>query len=110
MFKVRATYLPRSDMRFDLDHYFRVHVPLAKAQADGRVNVRKIDVETGATLLLDPEVQRAPCVFSIYFDTAEDVEAFRRFLLSPATAPMREDVPKYTNCELEWTVCEVTDV
>ncbi len=110
MFKVRATYLPREGMKFDHEYYFRVHVPLAQAQAEGHVNIRKIDVETHAELLLEPERKRAPCVFSVYFDTREDLEAFRRFLVSPHTQPMRDDVSKYTNCELEWTVCEVTEV
>ena len=29
MYKIRATYLPKPGMRFDLDYYFRVHVPMA---------------------------------------------------------------------------------
>lgn len=110
MYKIRATYLPRDEMTFDRDYYFRVHVPLAKAQAEGRIAIRKIEVETGAELLLEPGEKRSPCAFCLYFDTRDDVERFRRFLVGPATRPMREDVPRYTNCELEWTVCEVTQV
>lgn len=110
MFKVRATYLPRADMHFDLEYYLRVHVPLAKAQGRGRLDIRRIEVEAGAVLLDDPSARRAPCVFCLYFDTARDVEAFRQFMSGPHVEPMRADVPRYTNCELEWTVCEVHEL
>ena len=110
MYKVRATYLPRSDMVFDVEYYFRVHVPLAKAQTAGRVNILRIDVETDAALLFNPEGKRAPCVFSVYFDTEQDVEQFRDFLGSEQVEPLRDDVANYTNCELEWTVSKVNDV
>jgi hypothetical protein len=49
-------------------------------------------------------------VFTLYFASPEDVEAFRHFLASANTEPLRRDVPRYTNCELEWTVCEVIEV
>ena len=110
MYKVRATYLPRPDMQFDLEYYFRVHVPLAKEQAAGRLNIVKLEVETGCTALMDPTEELSPCVFCIYFKDHEDVETFRRFMAGPGTDPMRADVPRYTNCELEWSVCEVREV
>lgn len=110
MYKVRATYLPREDMHFDLDYYFKVHVPLSKQQAEGKINIVKIDVESSAELLLEPGVKTSPCVFSIYFNNREDVEQFRKFMRGPGVDAMREDVPKYTNCDLEWTVCEVQEV
>ena len=109
MYKVRATYLPKEDMTFDLDYYFRVHVPLAQKQGAGRINIVKIDVESDTELLMAPGVKRTPCVFSIYFNDEEDVNAFRAFMASDAVKPMREDVANYTNCEIEWTVCEVTE-
>jgi len=110
MFKVRATYLPRPDMVFDVEYYFRVHVPLAKLQTANRVNIRRIDVETGATSLLDTGQKGSPCVFSVYFDSEADVEQFRRFLRSEQVEPLRDDVANYTNCELEWTVSRVHEV
>ncbi len=109
MYKVRATYLPRPGMTFDLEYYFRVHVPLAQRQGEGRLNIVRLEVESGATLLMDPEQVRAPCVFSIYFRERGDVEKFRDFLAGPGTEPMRRDVPNYTNCEIEWSVCEVRE-
>jgi uncharacterized protein (TIGR02118 family) len=110
MYKVRATYLPRKDMRFDMDYYLREHVPLAKARTAGKLNISRIEVEAGATLLMEPGERCSPCVFCLYFASREDVEAFRHFLNSTDTELLRQDVPRYTNCELEWTVCEVNEV
>jgi hypothetical protein len=110
MYKVRATYLPREGTWFDMDYYLREHVPLARAQTEGRLNIARIEVEAGTSLLMEPAEARSPCVFSLYFASPEDVEAFRRFLTSADTEPLRRDVPRYTNCELEWTVCEVIEV
>lgn len=109
MFKVRATYLPRQDMEFDFEYYFRVHVPLAQREGQGRIKPVKIEVETGCETLMAPGEPKSPCVFCIYFAEQQDVEGFRRFLASSGTDPMREDVRNYTNCELEWTVCEVRE-
>lgn len=109
MFKVRATYLPRPDMKFDFDYYFRVHVPLAMQQGKGRIRILKIEVETGSTSLMEPGERLSPCVFSIYFAEQQDVAEFRDFMRSSGTDPMREDVSRYTNCELEWTVCQVQE-
>ena len=97
-------------MTFDLEHYFRVHVPLSITQTAGKLNILKIDVESDATLLLEPSSKRTPCVFSVYFETEADVDQFRRFLTSDDVAPMREDVANYTNCDLEWTVSKVHEV
>lgn len=109
MYKIKATYLPRPDMSFDLDYYFRVHVPLSQAHMDPGIAVHKIEVESKAESLLKPGSKSTPCVFSVYLKTREDVDRFREFLQSDGVAPMRDDVPKYTNCEIEWTVCEVAE-
>jgi hypothetical protein len=50
----------------------------------------------------------SPCVFVLYVETREDVEAFREFRRSSEVVPLREDIEKYTNCVPEWTVAEVT--
>ena len=110
MFKVRATYLPRADMRFDMDYYLREHVRLAGQQTAGKLGISRIEIEMDTRLLMESGVQRAPCVFCLYFASEKDVEAFRRFLVSADTEPLRADVARYTNCELEWTVCEVKEV
>ena len=109
MFKIRATYLPRQDMVFDLDYYFRVHVPLAAAHLDPGIAVQKIEVESDAEFLLEPGRKATPCAFTVYLPDRKTVDRFREFLQSDGVAPMKADVPKYTNCELEWTVCEVTE-
>jgi uncharacterized protein (TIGR02118 family) len=109
-YRIRATYLPRAEMRFDLEYYFRVHVPLARQTTAGRVNIRSMAVESNAVLLTDPSAKRAPCVLSLTFDSPEDVDAFRRLLLSQDVNALCADVPRYTNCDLEWTLSEVRDV
>lgn len=110
MYKIRATYLPKPGMTFDLEYYLREHVALARVQTAGRVPIRRMDVETGTVMLMGEGAARSPCVFSLYLDTQDDVETFRRFLQSDAVEPLRRDVARYTNCDLEWTVCEVRDV
>lgn len=97
-------------MEFDFEYYFRVHVPLAKSQATGKLDILRIEVETRSELLMDPGVKGTPCVFCVYFKSREDVDTFRNFMMSAAVQPMRDDVAKYTNCELEWSVCEVREV
>lgn len=110
MYKIRATYLPRPDMTFDLAYYLREHVALARKQTAGRVPIRRMDVEMGTTPLLGTGPAHSPCVFSVYLDSLDDVETFRNFLQGEAVDPLRRDVARYTNCELEWTVCEVREV
>ena len=50
----------------------------------------------------------SPCVFVLYVEAREDLEAFREFRRSSEVVPLREDIEKYTNCVPEWTVAEVT--
>lgn len=109
MYRIRATYLPRPDMVFDLEYYFRVHVPLARETTAGKINIRRMEVEVHSGLLLDPARQGAPCVLCIDLESEEDVAAFSRLLQSDAVQALREDVPRYTNCALEWTVSGIRD-
>ena len=51
---------------------------------------------------------RSPCVFVLYVETREDVEALRELCHGTEVVPLREDIEKYTNCVPEWTVAEVT--
>ena len=107
MYTVRATYLPRDDMKFDFDYYFREHVKLAKQQTAGKIDFKRIEIESDAEVLQEPGAKRSPCVFVVYLETLEEVDRFRRFFESPDVIPLAEDVPNYTNCELEWTVARV---
>jgi len=58
-------------------------------------------------VLMEEEDLRSPCVFVLYVETKEDVEAFREFRRGSEVVPLREDIEKYTNCVPEWTVAEV---
>ncbi len=110
MYTVRATYLPREDMEFDLDYYFREHVKLAKTQTEGKINFAKIEVETEAEVLQEPGAKRSPCVFVVHLETLEEVEKMRHFFETPDVLPLAEDVAKYTNCDIEWTVAKLHEV
>lgn len=111
MFKIRATYQPREDLKFDYEHYFNVHVPLARQQhALGGLKVLRMEVETESRSLLDSKDITSPLAYSLYFESMEDIEVFRKYLQSPFTEPLREDVANYTNCELVWSFSEVHEL
>ena len=109
MYVIRATYLPRDGMRFDTDYYIRVHMPLARKELAGRANFVKMHAEFDLRVLMDGDALRSPCIFALYVESAADVEAFRKFRSGPHVAPLKLDVPKYTNCTSEWTVARVEE-
>jgi hypothetical protein len=109
MFAIRATYLPCNGMRFDEEHYVRVHLPLAQRLLSGRVNFVRMHAEFDMRVLMDGAVLRSPCVFALYVPAEADVETFRKFRASADCEPLRQDVPKYTNCKSEWTVARVVE-
>lgn len=104
MFLIRATYIPRDGMFFDEAHYVSHHIPLTKSLLQGRVHYVRIGAEFNVALQLEPTVVRSPCVFHLCVRTEDDLEAFRRFRLGPDVQPLRDDLPRYTNCTNEWTV------
>ncbi|MDE0755777.1 MAG: hypothetical protein OSB26_14120 [Woeseiaceae bacterium] len=108
MYSIRATYIPRENMRFDRDYYLENHIPLAQRQLAGRVRYLQMHAEFDMHVLLDGDALRSPCVFVLYVETLEDVSAFNSFRLSSDVVPLREDIDKYTNCVPEWTMAEVT--
>lgn len=109
MYRIKATYLPCESMEFDRDYYLDKHVALAHKQLAGRVQAKKIDVEFNVTSLFDQELVKSPCVFNLYVETSDDVAAFQTFMQSEAADVLKEDVAKYTNCEIEWTVSELVE-
>jgi hypothetical protein len=107
MYSIRATYIPREDMHFDRDYYIKHHIPLAQKQLAGRVPYLQMHAEFDMRVLMEEEDLRSPCVFVLFVETRQDVEAFREFRRSPEVVPLRKDIEKYTNCVPEWTVAEV---
>lgn len=107
MYAIRATYLPGAGTHFDADYYLRVHMPLARTQLEGRVNFVRMHAEFDMRVLMDGDTLRSPCIFVLYVETEADVEAFRAFRAGPHVQPLKDDVPKYTNCKSEWTVARV---
>ena len=108
MYSIRATYIPREDMHFDRDYYIKHHIPLAQKQLAGRVRYLQMRAEFDTRMLMGGDDLRSPCVFVLYVEAWEDVEAFREFRCGPDVLPLRDDIEKYTNCVPEWTVAEVT--
>ena len=109
MYKIRAIYLPCESMEFDRNYYLDKHIALAHKQLAGKVQAKKIDVEFNVVSLFNQELVKSPCVFNLYVETANDVAAFQAFMQSEAVQVLKEDVAKYTNCELEWTVSELVE-
>ena len=108
MYAIRATYISRDDMHFDQDYYIKNHIPLAQKQLAGRVRYLMMHAEFDMRVLMDGDELRSPCVFVLYVQTMDDVEAFREFRRGPEVLPLRDDIAKYTNCDVEWTVAKVT--
>ena len=109
MYRIRATYLPCESMKFDREYYLENHVALAHQQLAGKVQAKKIDVEFNVVSLFNQELVKSPCIFNLYVETSDDVAAFQAFMQSEAVQVLKEDVAKYTNCELEWTVSELVE-
>jgi hypothetical protein len=53
MYSIRATYIPRENMRFDRDYYLENHIPLAQRQLAGRVRYLQMHAEFDMHVLLD---------------------------------------------------------
>jgi hypothetical protein len=109
MYAIRCTYIPRADTHFDAGYYVRVHMPLARAQLTGHVNCVRMHAEFDTRVLMDGAELRSPCVFVLYVESEADVQAFREFRAGPLVEPLKQDVPKYTNCRSEWTVARVEE-
>ena len=107
MYVIRATYKPRDDMHFDQDYYVKNHIPLAQKLLAGRVHYLQMHAEFDMRVLMDGNELRSPCIFVLYVESMDDVEQFRAFRREPQVEPLREDIKKYTNCDLEWTVAQV---
>ena len=107
MYAIRATYIPREDMHFDKEYYVSHHIPLAQKLLAGRIHYLQMHVEFNTRVLMNGNELRSPGVFVLLVESKDDVENFRAFRLSDDVKPLRDDVKKYTNCDLEWTVAEV---
>lgn len=108
MFRVSATYFPQDDMFFDADHYENVHIPLAAHQMKkAGVVYEGIEVVFDEKLIEGDNATVSPCVFSVYFNSLNEVKKFQAFRNSPDVEPLRDDLPKYTNCSNRWTVSRV---
>lgn len=108
MYVIRATYIPREGMHFDRDYYVKSHLPLAKSLIDGRVNHLQVYAEFDVRDLMQGDALQSPCVMNLLVETEEDVNTFRAFMASEDVIPLSEDVKNYTDCEVEWSVAEVT--
>lgn len=107
MFAVHAVYQPRADMRFDRDYYLAHHVPLAEKTFAGKVPAKGFRVYWDTGSLFDAEAAAAPCTLEILFETMADVNRFRDFVAGPESRALHDDIPKYTNCAVAWTVSEI---
>ena len=123
MYKVSAIYTPPADTElwFDHEHYANVHVPMMNRELPGRVPLVAVDLDVGLETLCRtrvagdgatsrcPEAPElvAPLVANLYFDSRDDAYGFADFVTSEDARALHEDVAKYTNCDIHWTVGEV---
>ena len=110
MFRIRASYAPAPGERLDFAHYHAVHVPLARRQMAGRVNVLNVEVEERPRPLFDDDAGGPALTLLIDVASAADVEAFKAFVVSDAARPLHADIPNYTDCVPAWTVVDLTRI
>jgi len=123
MYKVSAIYTPPPDAElwFDHEHYGAVHVPMMNRILPGKVKLVGVEIDLGVETLVRTTVSQgnatsvkatshelfAPLVANIFFDNREDALDFANFVTSSDAQELHTDVPKYTNCDIHWTVGEV---
>ena len=123
MYNVRAVYTPpaQGEMRFEHEYYFNVHVPMMNGDFPGKSPFSGVDIEGGIETLYRTSVSEgralsakpsspeiiAPLIANIYFKNRQDTYAFADFVTGDETVALHADVPKYTNCDIHWTVGEL---
>ena len=123
MHKVSAIYVPPegADIWFDRDYYNAVHVPMMARDFAGKVAFTKLELQWNVTEMIKTKVGTpsakstrspadvvvSPFVADIYFDAEEDARLFADFVDSEDAASLHADVPKYTNCDIQWVISEV---
>ena len=109
MYKIRAVYLAKENYHFDQEYYVSGHLALAKKQLEGKVRIKRIDVERNVKPLVGSDEIVAPCAASIYLETEQDLNEFLQWMETPDAVPLYEDHANYTNCDYEWTVAEMEE-
>ena len=116
MYRVSATYIAKTGTHFDKEYYLKHHVALAYKQTKGKVNIKRVEVEWDVeeidwsdTSKSNPENIISPCRFSMILETKKDLSDFFEFFKSPDVEPLRDDVKRYTDCDLVWAVSELLE-
>jgi len=109
MYKVVAIYKSHDGCKFDYDHYWSTHVPLATKQMKaGNVPFSRREVETEFKGFLDPSTPVPMLTCTYYVDSEAEIDNFRQFMMTDLVQPLIEDAQKYTDCEIDWVVSKVT--
>lgn len=99
---VRAIYIHHDGCKFDLDHYYSIHVALgANQMALGNLGFDKRVIETGIHGFFDQQPQHVLTI-TYYSQSIEFIEKFRKFMQTDLVDPLIEDAKIYTNCEVQW--------
>lgn len=109
MYKVRAIYWAKENYHFDQAYYVNGHLPLARKQLEGKVRIKRIDVEREVKPLMGSDAVISPCTVSIYLETEQDLQDFLQWIQTPDALPLNEDHGNYTDCDYEWTVAEMEE-
>lgn len=107
---VEATYIHTDGCRFDFDHYANVHIPLSEKQmAKGSLSFAKRILKKNTVNLFTGEPIHQLSLIYVLEDERE-IEAFKAFMQTEHVAPLMEDTVKYTDCELLWSVGELSEM
>ena len=123
MHKVSAIYVPPegTEVWFDRDYYNAVHVPMMARDFAGKVPFSKLELQwnvtemvktktetpTAKSTLSPADIVVSPFVADIYFDAEEDARRFADFVVGEDASSLHADVPKYTNCDIQWVISEI---
>lgn len=99
MVRASFSYLSAPSSHFDFTYYVDRHLPLARRL----LNPTKIEVDRGVSGEERGSAPRYACVAHLYFASLEDYYT----ALEAHGEELGEDVPNYTNAELEIQVSEI---
>jgi uncharacterized protein (TIGR02118 family) len=102
MIRASVLYANAPGGRFDFDYYLGTHLPFARGLL-GSAGLVRIEVDRGVSGEDAGTTARYACVAHLYFET---VDAYYAAMAEHGEA-LGEDVPNYTDLELEIQVSEI---
>ncbi len=110
--KVMYPKKPGSSFRFNLKHYFEVHVPLGLSLFRQHMGFSPVKTESDTNCAsLDGGPARYHVIASLYFRTRQEADGFTRlFGIPEVAARLKADWPNFTELDPEVICSEVVDL